>query len=103
MAKQQLAVLWVVAVLVSAVLFYSGIGKPYLAERRYASEREPQVMGNPLLGPDALKRTSSERERWLENRKRDTARNYYTGAVAPILLLGACAFLSTLKPKRQSQ
>ncbi len=73
MTKPQLVIVWIVGLALSAALFWIGIGGPMYRE------------ANPPLAfyPDA--------------RAKAIQRNYFIGAVAPILVLGACAFLSTIR------
>ena len=68
MTMQQLVIVWIVGLVASGVLFYIGIGKPFLLDPMWAGVRA-------------------------------TTPNYYVGALAPVLILGACAFASTLRKK----
>jgi hypothetical protein len=79
MTKQQLVVIWIVAILISALLFYIGIGKPHL-------EAKDDPIGDLT-------------SKFFKERSKGTTKNYWLGALAPILILGGCAFLTTLRKK----
>jgi len=82
MRKEQLVVVWIVGLLAAGILFYVGIGKPYLAEQ------EPYY----LIG-------TVPSEAMIQARADAIRQNYYIGALAPVvLILGCCAYLSTLRP-----
>ena len=91
MTKAQVAIVWVVGLLVSGVLFYVGIGKPYQLK-----QNPPQSSGTlrqRLLDAEVRRQVTEERQRW-EN---SATPNYYVGALAPVLILGTCAFLGTMR------
>jgi hypothetical protein len=79
MTNQQLLIIWIVALLISALLFYVGIVKPHMA-----AEDDP-------IGDLTSK--------LFKERSKGTTKNYWLGALAPILILGGCAFLTTLRRK----
>ena len=103
MTKAQLIVVWIVGLLLSGVLVFIGIGQPYLAKEKASSNRirvasllpsvsEIQNTGGP---PEYIRIMEEIRVRRL---KAQTP-NYYIGVIAPVVILGGCAFLTTLRKK----
>lgn len=104
MQKGQKVIVWVVGILAACVLFYVGIGKLYIAEHGLDLPGvivvEPIHRPTPPFGFAAFEQPVADRYQAEMDRYEQTiARDYYVGALAPILILGGCAFLSTLKPK----
>jgi hypothetical protein len=79
MTNQQLIIIWIVAILISALLCYIGIVKPLM-------EAEDDPIGE-------------FRTKILKQKDTAAAKNYWLGALVPILILGGCAFLTTLRKK----
>ena len=83
MTKQQLLVIWIVGLLVAGLLFYIGIVRPHLLSRDISKKLIPGI-STPL---DKLV--------W----EQETTPRLYVGGLIPILIIGACAFLSTMRKK----
>ena len=86
------------------VLFYVGIGAPYLRAREYEKSGPPSVSGNLFLDAwkDAAEKQRNAETSWNEKKERATAKNYVVGVILPILILGTCAFVHASKREKAS-
>ena len=107
MTQSQLVVLWTVAGLLASILFFVGLGKPYLVNAEYEKRAQAALAPLELATkniPDFWEKATPEilsamlepinkitRE---QNTDPNAQSNYITGAVFPILILGACAFIT---------
>lgn len=115
--RAQLGVIWIVALLTSAVLIHVALVQPYLAGREYdkrfrdrsviVGEQLERVLKNPdvlvmaRVGDELLASLNEV----LEEKKKDphTRANYYIGVIDPIIVLGAAAFLTVTKRKARTE
>ena len=84
----RLAVAWIVGVLLSAVLLYVGIVKPSLASPYHETEFSGEIKG--LLRMPNVNSTEPVQR---------NPPDYLIGAGGPVLILGACALMSTMRRK----
>lgn len=110
MTQAQLVILWTVAGLLAAVLFFVGLGKPYLVNAEYEKRKRaalaplelatknipdfwekatPEILSAVL---EPINKQVAEITR-VQNTDPNAQSNYITGAVFPIMILGACAFI----------
>lgn len=110
MTQSQLVILWVVAGLLASILFFVGLVKPYLVNAQYEEQKKgawvpldgvlqkfPDLgKNNPQVLMAVLEPIVKRVDEITKAQKADpSARsNYITGAVFPILILGACAFIT---------
>jgi hypothetical protein len=89
--KQQLAVIWIVGLVLSAILVWIGVGQPYLEKQK--GRPDPffaaiEAQKNPELA-------HQKSEAWQKR----TSPNYVIGALAPAVILGGCGLMSAfVKP-----
>lgn len=110
MTQSQLVILWAVAGLLASILFFVGLVKPYLVNAQYEEQKKGALVplnevlqkipdlgkSNPQVLTAVLEPIVKRVDEITKAQKADpSARsNYITGAVLPILILGACAFIA---------
>lgn len=119
MTQSQLVILWIVAGLLASILFFVGLGKPYLVNAQYEEQKKtawvpfneatkkipnfwnkatPEVLV-AVLEPINKQVAEITRE---QNTDPNAQSNYIAGAVFPILILGACAFITAGRQRTPS-
>ena len=103
MSKQQLVVIWAVGLLVSGFLSYVGIANPHVEAKKWELMTMVEWISRNADRFTGEAEVSSELERFrttlTETMAKRFPKNYYLGGLAPVLILGTCTFLSTLRKK----
>ena len=76
-----------VGVSLAGVLFWIGVGYPYMVEQDYPT----------YTGPLVLRDAEERKKAYIATRAAATKRDYYVGALGPAVILGACALLTAFR------